>query len=285
MATAPELLVPALLGLVTGIVATAYKSRKDLEVQYDIKLREERIEAYKRLWEQLERLAYYAPPQKTLTHGVARELATALRTWYFEIGGLLMSERTREAYFDLQGALKSVGDAGARADFALADPTASALKQLGSRLRTTTTDDVATRVGPLLTHSLRAWLGRGRRPCVTVTRAWSFERTTVGAWRVRVVNRSPSRARTVTRVWLGARDEIDAEPLDPLQKLPKTLYPREAWQGYVRDRAGMMEGVGDPFRAGRACGPGWKARSRSASDAPASPIPHDMQQDEPPQSA
>jgi hypothetical protein len=64
VATAPELLIPALLGLVTGVAATAYKSRKDLEVQYDIKLREEGIEAYKRLWKELARLAYYAPPKR-----------------------------------------------------------------------------------------------------------------------------------------------------------------------------------------------------------------------------
>jgi hypothetical protein len=49
MDTALAVLIPALIGLVTGAAATAYKSRKDLEVQYDIKLREERIEAYKRL--------------------------------------------------------------------------------------------------------------------------------------------------------------------------------------------------------------------------------------------
>jgi len=65
-----ELVIPALAGLVTGVAATAYKSRKDLEVQYDIKLREERIQAYKRLWKEidrLDRLAYYAPPEKALT--------------------------------------------------------------------------------------------------------------------------------------------------------------------------------------------------------------------------
>jgi hypothetical protein len=221
VATAPELIIPALIGLATGAVATAYKSRKDLEVQYDIKLREERIEAYKKLWKELERLAYYAPAQMKLTHGVARELAGALRKWYFETGGLLMSEATREAYFDLQRALKSVGDAGAEGDIQLSDPTAAAVKQLGSRLRTTTTDDVATRVGPLLTHSLSAWLRRGRRtPRVTVTRAWSFKAEATGAWRVRVVNRSPSRALTLTKVWLDASKKIDAEPVDSSQGLP-----------------------------------------------------------------
>jgi len=86
-------------------------------------------------------------PRKPLTYGVAHELATALRTWYFDIGGLLMSERTREPYFDLQRALKAVGDARGE-DTEFPRPTGDALKQLGSRLRTSTTDDVATRVGP-----------------------------------------------------------------------------------------------------------------------------------------
>jgi hypothetical protein len=87
-------IVAAIIGLVTGAVATAYKSRKDLEVQYDIKLREERIAAYKELWKELDRLAYYSPPQ-ALTYGVAKELSAALRTWYFEVGGLLLSATTR----------------------------------------------------------------------------------------------------------------------------------------------------------------------------------------------
>jgi hypothetical protein len=274
--TALELLIPALVGLVTGAAATAYKSRKDLEVQYDIKLREDRIEAYKGLWKELDRLAYYAP-EKPLTYAVAHELATALRTWYFDIGGLLMSERTREPYFDLQRALKVVGEAGAGDDTALPRPTGDALKQLGSRLRTSTTDDVATRVGPLLTHSLSAWLGRGRRTqaLVTVTRGWRFDPEAAGVWRVSVVNRSPSRALTVARVWLDASRKTDAAPLDPAKPLPRTLYPREAWQGFVPDEAGLMEGVDDPFRAGRASGPGWRGRSRSGGDPPASPIPRD----------
>jgi hypothetical protein len=285
VATAAELLIPALIGLATGAVATAYKSRKDLEVKYDIKLRQERIEAYKKLWKELERLAYYAPAQQELTHGVARELAGALRAWYFQIGGLLMSEATREAYFDLQRALRSAAVAGA-ADHELGEPTAVALKQLGSRLRTTTTDDGATRVGPLLTHSLTGWLRRGRlTPRVTVARAWSFEQETAAGWRIRVVNRSRAHVLRVDRVWFAAHEEIDAEPVDLLQKLPITLYPREAWQGFVADRKMMADGVDDLFRSGRACGTRafgrrWKARSRSEGDAPASPIPRDDKHDQ-----
>jgi hypothetical protein len=274
--TGLELLIPALIGLVTGAAATAYKSRKDLEVQYDIKLREERIEAYKALWKELDRLAYYAP-EKPLTYAIAHELATALRTWYFDVGGLLMSERTREPYFDLQRALKAVGDARTGADEALPRRTGDALKKLGSRVRTSTTDDVATRVGPLLTPSLSALLGRGRRTkaLVTVTRGWGFDPEAAGVWRVRVVNRSPSRALKVTRVWLDASRETDAAPLDPEEPLEQMLFPRDEWQGFVPDEDGLMDGVDDPFRAGRASGPGWHARSRSGGDAPASPIPGD----------
>ena len=279
MDTAVALLIPALIGVATGAAATAYKSRKDLEVQYDIKLREERIEAYKRLWTALDRLAYYAA-KKPLTYGVAHELATALRAWYFDIGGLLMSARTREPYFDLQRALKAVSVVGASDRTEIPRPTGDALKQLGSRLRTSTTDDVATRVGPLLTHSLTAWLmrRRGTTPLVTVTRGWRFDPDAAGVWRVRVLNRASSRTLTVTKVWLDTNGETDAEPLDQLRPLPRTLYPREAWEGFVPDTTGLMDHVADPFRAGRASGPrargpDWHARSRSGGDAPASPIP------------
>jgi hypothetical protein len=39
--------------------------------------------------------------------------------------------------------------------------------------------------------------------------------------------------------------------------------------GFVPDEDGLMDGVDDPFRAGRASGPGWHARSRSGGDPPA----------------
>jgi hypothetical protein len=254
--TALAIVIPALIGLVTGAVATAYKSRKDLEVQYDIKLREERIAAYKELWKELARLAYYAP-EKPLTRGVARELSEALRAWYFETGGLLMSVETREPYFDLQRALKAVTESDAE----LSTPTADALKQLGSRLRTATTDDVATRVEPLLRHRLRL---RPRPPAsVTVTRGWTFDGEASAVWRVRVVNTSRSRRLTLDEVWLDDGGRPQATPLET--QLPVMLHPGEAWQGYVPSASAA--GVDDPFRAARARGPGWDARSASGPNA------------------
>ena len=259
-------LITAGIGVVTGVVATAYKSRKDLEVQYDIKLREERLVAYNALWKELDRLAYYSPPQ-ALTYGVAKELSAALRTWYFEVGGLLLSTSTREPYFDLQRALKEVIESGGVDHEEV--PDARALKQLGSRLRTSTTDDVATRVGPRLKETLQARWRRVRRPAqLTVARGWQLGEGSV--WRVRVLNQwSVAAADRGSVSWTDPRDRGRAAR--PRPELPVTLYPGESWQGYVRDAA--LDHLRNPYKAARASGPRWKAKSRSAGDPPVSTIP------------
>ena len=214
-------LITAGIGVVTGVVATAYKSRKDLEVQYDIKLREERLVAYNALWKELDRLAYYSPPQ-ALTYGVAKELSAALRTWYFEVGGLLLSTSTREPYFDLQRALKEVIESGGVDHEEV--PDARALKRLGSRLRTSTTDDVATRVGPRLKETLRTRLERLRRPAkLTVTRGWRLEDGDV--WRVQVLNQWSSRPLTVTSVWFPADPEDRGQSARPRQDTAGDTVP------------------------------------------------------------
>jgi hypothetical protein len=46
-------LLSAAAGVVAGIVTTAWKSRKELESQYDIDLRKRRIDAYVELWKLL----------------------------------------------------------------------------------------------------------------------------------------------------------------------------------------------------------------------------------------
>ena len=77
------------LGLLTGVVLALLGSRQRLEVEYDIELRKHRIEAYQALWKILEPLAYYSPPS-AVTYAVARDLSQALRSWYFEVGGLFL---------------------------------------------------------------------------------------------------------------------------------------------------------------------------------------------------
>jgi hypothetical protein len=127
-------------------VTTFLKIRQDLAAQYDAELRRDRIGVYKALWKCTEPLARYAR-QSVFTYHEAQALATALRCWYFEEGGIFLSEPARDAYFDLQKALKTL-HGGAHEQ--VPDPVLEKLMEIGSALRTRLSQDVGTRVQALL---------------------------------------------------------------------------------------------------------------------------------------
>jgi hypothetical protein len=173
------LVVSAVVGAIAGVVTTAWKSRKDLEAQYDIDLRKRRIDAYAELWKLLEPLADYFEPGQ-LTHDSARKLGAALRRWYFRTGGLVLSSGSRPAYFNLQQALEGAAPSPADDSRKLEKRQLDILKALASRLRTSSTDDVATRLRPRLGPSLvatliRPWRRRFAPLRVTVDRRWRWE--------------------------------------------------------------------------------------------------------------
>jgi hypothetical protein len=141
-------LASAVVGGALTYVTAVFKIRRDLAAQYDADLRRERIAVYKQLWSKLEPLAKYAPT-KTFTCDDAYVLASALRCWYFEDGGLFLSEPARNAYFDLQEALKTVEE---RSDQPV--PNLGTLMDRGSDLRTQLTRDVGTRAQPMLSESV-----------------------------------------------------------------------------------------------------------------------------------
>jgi hypothetical protein len=127
-------------------MTTFLKIRQDLAAQYDADLRRDRIVVYKTLWKCTEPLARYARVS-VFTYKDAEVLATALRCWYFEEGGLFLSEPARDAYFELQKALKAMnGDSQQQ----VPDPVLENLMGIGSRLRTRLSQDVGTRVQALL---------------------------------------------------------------------------------------------------------------------------------------
>jgi hypothetical protein len=179
MAEALGIVLAAAVGAISGILTTSWKTRKDLESQYDIDLRKSRIEAYKKLWGHLEPLADYAPPAE-LTYDALGKLSEELRTWYFTTGGLFLSVKTRAPYFHLQQALTELATShSGRGGDALDPSTSRVVRTLGSRLRTSTTEDVATRVGPRLAPTLLFRLGRSWRrfrPVEgAVDRRWTWE--------------------------------------------------------------------------------------------------------------
>ncbi|MDQ1470121.1 MAG: hypothetical protein QOJ99_1601 [Bryobacterales bacterium] len=83
------------------------KVQDDLTIEYDKDLRARRIMCYEKLLSLMLPLAKYPEPDP-LSHSRLRLLAINLRRWYFEGGGLYMSERTRDTYFDLQDGFRIV---------------------------------------------------------------------------------------------------------------------------------------------------------------------------------
>jgi len=149
----PDKFVTALLaGLGSAIISAfatywtvSIRIRKELEAKYDIHLRTERVNVYKKLWNFLQPLAKYSRPAP-FTRGSAGEMAEALRVWYFEVGGLFLSERTRDAYFEVQESLKAIAeDESIKHTKELDELTFESLRVKGSTLRTCMARDVGTR--------------------------------------------------------------------------------------------------------------------------------------------
>jgi hypothetical protein len=143
-----DYIVPALAGLI-GIVATylaaILKFQKDLAAEYDKDLRGNRIRAYLKLWALLQPLAKYARPGR-VTHASLGELGSDLRRWYFEEGGLFLSEKSRDAYFALQNEIQAaMKHTQTDRDRELDDSLFEKLRKKGSKVRTSTANDVGTR--------------------------------------------------------------------------------------------------------------------------------------------
>lgn len=105
-------------------------------------MRKRRIDAYSKLWCRLQPLAKYAR-EGVFARDQAEGLSQKLRAWYFEEGGLLFSEESRDAFFDLQDAITKAVERNEQTDTEL--PEFSDIRQIASTLRTTLARDVGTR--------------------------------------------------------------------------------------------------------------------------------------------
>jgi hypothetical protein len=138
-------IVSAFSGGLIAYVFAVFKLRKEFEFKYDTDLRDKRITQYLELWKLLEDLAKYARP-KALTFTDLELLTTSLREWYFQKGGLFLSDNSRDCYFDLQDAIKNVLVANSEAkETEIAEQTYESLRSVGSNLRTALAQDVGTR--------------------------------------------------------------------------------------------------------------------------------------------
>ncbi len=143
-------IISGLVGAFITYILAILKLRKELEIKYDTNLRDKRIPEYKELWKLLEDLAKYARP-KQLTVDDLHKLTASLRQWYFEEGGIFLSDSSRDTYFALQEAIKEVLAGRSQApESEIDEPTYEMLRAKGSALRTALTRDVGTRKAPKL---------------------------------------------------------------------------------------------------------------------------------------
>jgi hypothetical protein len=139
--------ITGVFGIITGglltYVSAILKFRKDLEADYDKDLRSQRIRVYKDLWKRLELVARYDRP-KPLNTEALRELTESMRIWYFEKGGLYLSEAARTAYFNLKNSIqKALSRPDGAREFEQFD--IPAILTDASLLRAQLTKDVGTR--------------------------------------------------------------------------------------------------------------------------------------------
>ncbi len=148
--TFQSILIGGAAGLVSAIItyfSTRSKLRLDLAAEYDKSLQESRLETYKELWSMLEPLARFGRDE-TVTYAVIRSISDKSRGWYFQKGGIYLTERSRKPYFKWKEAMQPVLDAH---DFAKQRDSAITPQQLepilatGSTLRTALSDDIGTK--------------------------------------------------------------------------------------------------------------------------------------------
>jgi hypothetical protein len=87
-----------------GVLANRQKFREDLQAKYDSNIHDQRTQYYALLWKKLDVLAKFAPPA-AVTARRLDELSKTLREWFFDTGGLYLSDHSRQAYLDLQTAM------------------------------------------------------------------------------------------------------------------------------------------------------------------------------------
>lgn len=141
------LVAGGLVGTAATYISAKQKFRDDLQAKFNEALHNKRTETYQRLWMQLEVLAKYARPEP-VTPERLRTLTEDLRKWYFNVGGLFLTDHSRDAYFAVQDAIR---DELAKKNSPEEEITPEAfefIRKKGSRLRTSLSADLRSREQP-----------------------------------------------------------------------------------------------------------------------------------------
>lgn len=135
-----ESVVTFLIGSVAGVML---KNWFDYKLMVYEELWKKRFDAYRQVFQISSALPLYPEPAR-LTHEELKEVSEKMRNWYFEGGGLLLSNITRDIYFDVQKSIKTVLKASAPGKFVSDDEYETVRNNL-SALRTEFSNDLMSR--------------------------------------------------------------------------------------------------------------------------------------------
>ena len=151
--TLNAVLIGAVAGLLSATIthfATRAKIRLDLAAEYDKRLQESRLAAYKTLWEMFEPLARYGRDEP-ITYAVLREISNKSKTWYFRTGGIYLTRASAAQYFVWKAAMQPVLDDAELAkqpDAPIPEAHSDTIKTIitaASTLRTSLSADIGTK--------------------------------------------------------------------------------------------------------------------------------------------
>ena len=77
------------------MIGAILKGKKDLEIKYDVDLKDKRIGYYQNLLKNLKPLALDSP-SSFVTYGTLIKISENLKEWYYNMGGLFLTHTSRK---------------------------------------------------------------------------------------------------------------------------------------------------------------------------------------------
>ena len=140
----------AAVGGATTWLATRWQLRKELQYGYDKDLRNERVSVYRELWKLSEQLPRYHAAENPTGAGL-KDAIEQFHRWFFDTGGLFLSDQARSAYFGVMDELWRIADRRGATEIDAQE--VKTLFHLGEELRAQLAFDVGAGRPPVLSSS------------------------------------------------------------------------------------------------------------------------------------
>ncbi|HVG16013.1 MAG TPA: hypothetical protein VM935_13670 [Chitinophagaceae bacterium] len=141
MDTITQSLITLVIG---GFFGGVIKSLLDYRSQVFSHLWEKRMTAYSGIWKLMKEFPLW-PRVNNVTYSTLYGMSHAMKEWYFDSGGILMSEKTRNAYGNLQEEINANILAGKKPEDFVDPLEYNRIQKLCSGVRTEMTRDLLSR--------------------------------------------------------------------------------------------------------------------------------------------